>query len=398
MTPWDFRFELITRPEQFDNLKTEWDRLLANSTADPLFCSHVWMRTWWTHYGDTGELRILTARDAEDGRLVGIAPFFLRRISAAALEAEMTGGVRPIIPTRGTKLWVLQPLGSGEVCSDFVGFIAERGRTDEVWSALYTYFLREVRGFDLLDLTHVRDDEPGFESLQYAAMGGRNWRYRPLYQAPYAELPAGGYEAYLDTLSKKSRYNARKKIKEIRIYHTVEHRFHDDAETLPQAMDRFFDLHAQRWAAEGQTGVFASEKMAAFHRDFAARALRLGWLRLGFLSLDDEPPIFATYAFHAADAVYLYQQGSAPVYPEFNLGYAALVFAIQDACERGARRYEFLRGEADYKLHWAKNGHPLIQFLAGATFRGTRFFARSFINTDPRVRRAVKRIVLRGRR
>ncbi|MCL4236558.1 MAG: GNAT family N-acetyltransferase, partial [Deltaproteobacteria bacterium] len=325
-------------------------------------------------------------------------PFFLRRISAAALEAEMTGGVRPIIPTRGTKLWVLQPLGSGEVCSDFVGFIAERGRTDEVWSALYTYFLREVRGFDLLDLTHVRDDEPGFESLQYAAMGGRNWRYRPLYQAPYAELPAGGYEAYLDTLSKKSRYNARKKIKEIRIYHTVEHRFHDDAETLPQAMDRFFDLHAQRWAAEGQTGVFASEKMAAFHRDFAARALRLGWLRLGFLSLDDEPPIFATYAFHAADAVYLYQQGSAPVYPEFNLGYAALVFAIQDACERGARRYEFLRGEADYKLHWAKNGHPLIQFLAGATFRGTRFFARSFINTDPRVRRAVKRIVLRGRR
>ena len=390
----DLSFGLITSDDEFDGLAGEWAGLLADSPADPLFCSFPWMRAWWGVYRDLGELRIACARD-ETGRLVGIAPLYRRVMTARELEKEMVGDVRVIVGTKGGAYKVLSPVGNGEACSDFLGFIAQNGRVDEIWSELYLYLHKHVRGFDIFNLTDACESTPGIEALQYAAMAGRHTRYRAIYGAPYAVLP-GGYEEYLNTLSKKSRYNARKKLKEIRIYHKVEHYFHDDPATLDSAMDAFFALHAERWQADGKIGVFEKPSMNAFHKAMAREGLARGWLRLGFMNIDGEP-VFATYAYHVGDRVYLYQQGSTTKYPEFNLGYAALAFAIADACERGAKFYDFLRGDAEYKLHWAKNSRRLVQFLAFRSLRASRFYARSFINTDPKVRETVKRIIRRGR-
>lgn len=387
------RFARVADDEGFDKLEHEWVALTSASSADPLFCSYPWMRTWWRFYSGLGSLALVTAREA-DGRLVGIAPLFQRTMRAADLEREMIGDRKPIIPTAGASIRVLQPLGTGEVCSDFLGFIALAGREEEIAGALAAH-IRDAGGFDVLDLNHVREDAPGFAAVR-RAFDGKTTRLRSHYGAPFAELPEGGFDAYLDTLSKKSRYNARKKIKQIRIHHKLDHVFHEDLATLPEAMETFFALHHERWKAAGEDGVFNKEPMRSFHKAFAAEALRLGWLRLGFLYLDDGPPVFATYAFHAGDAVHLYQQGSVNDYEEFNLGYAALVFSIEDACERGAGRYEFLRGEADYKLHWAKDRHALVQFQAAASIKGKTFFARSFVNTDPNVRAKVKKLLRKG--
>jgi CelD/BcsL family acetyltransferase involved in cellulose biosynthesis len=392
VTEGDLSFELVKTDSDFDSLEGEWGDLLADSHADPLFCSFPWMRTWWRAGQHAGKLRILCARD-ETGSLVGIAPMYLSSMTALELEKEMVGDVRLIVPTKGGKYDVLAPLGNGEVCSDFTGFIAVKNRTDEIWSALYTTLHRKVRGFDIFNLRDTDERTPGLEGLQYAAMGARHSRYRTIYRAPYAPLP-GTYDDYLNTLSKKSRYNARKKLKMISIYHKVEHSFHSDPETLDAAMDTFFALHAERWTADGLTGVFSTPTMAAFHKAMAKEGLARGWLRLGVMTIDGEPS-FMTYAYQVGDRVYLYQQGSTVKYEKFNLGYAALGFAIQDACERGAKQYDFLRGEAEYKLHWAKESRQLIQFTAFRSLRASRFYARSFINTDPKVRSVVKKLIRR---
>ncbi|MBZ0270829.1 GNAT family N-acetyltransferase [bacterium] len=388
-------FDLVEDDAGFDRLAGEWASLLADSPADPLFSSHAWCRAWWRHYGAGHMLRLAIARD-EDGRLVGLAPMYRRTMTARELEREMVGDVRVPIATRGGAYRVLQGLGNGENCSDLLGFIAANGRVDEVWSALYGFLSRDAGDWDILDLADADDETPGLEALQYAAMSGRVSRYRVLYGAPYADLP-GGYDAYLDTLSKKSRYNARKKVKQIGVYHKIGHRYHEDPATLPAAMTRLFELHEERWKAEGGSEAFATDAMRAFHREYAAGALSRGELRLGFLDIDGEPA-FVTYAIHAGNRYYLYQQGGSSNYPKYNLGYAALSFSLQDACARGAKRYEFLRGEAEYKLHWSNGSRRLVQFLSGRTIAAMRFFARAFINTDPAVRRTLKRVIERGRR
>jgi CelD/BcsL family acetyltransferase involved in cellulose biosynthesis len=382
-------FDLITTDERFDELEEDWIQLHSNSTADSLFCSYPWMRAWWRFYNNLGELRILTLR--RNQKLVGVAPFFLRRMSARDIEVEMVGERRFIVPTQGLRYKVLQLLGSGQVCSDFLGFIAHEDDVDLIWTELYSHLQRHIKGYDILHMANIDEDTRGFKGLQYAAMRVRNARYSNQYKAPYAALP-GTYDDYLYTLSKKSRYNARKKIKQIAVHHDLKHAFHKDPETLDAAMDLFYNLHLQRWKAEGQDGVFTTAPMRDFHKAMAAEGLRRGWLRLGFLSLDDKP-VFCTYGYQVGASAYLYQQGGSPEYPNFNLGYAALAFSIEDACENGAGGYDFLRGEQGYKLHWAKNSRQLVQFIAGRSLKSMHFFARSFFNTDPQFRSFIKRFI-----
>ncbi len=386
-------FDLITTDDRFDDLEKDWIELHKNSNADPLFCSFSWMRTWWRFYSHLGELRILTYRRRKE--LIGIAPLFLRKMTARDIEVEMVGERKFIVPTKGLKYKVLHPMGAGQVCSDFLGFIAKKDGADAIWSELYTHLQKKIKGYDILFMTDMDEQTQGFEGLQYAAMGGRNKRYRDQYKAPYAPLP-GSYQDYLYTLSKKSRYNARKKIKQIQVHHELIHEFHNDPATLDEAMDIFIDLHRQRWRAEGQEGVFTSDSMVNFHKAMAAEGLRRGWLRLGFLKLDGKPE-FCTYGYQVGENAYLYQQGGNPDFPRFNLGYAALAFSIEDACDGGAVQYDFLRGEQDYKLHWGKSSRQLVQFIAGRSIKSTQFFARSFINTDPQIRNSVKRIIDRGK-
>ena len=386
-------FDLVTTQERFDELENDWIRLCENSSADSLFCSFAWMRTWWKFYQHLGELRILTLR--RDGELIGVAPLFMRRMSARDIEVEMVGERRFIVATKGFNYKVLQPLGSGQVCSDFMGFIAHKDDPDGIWSELYVHLQNKIKGYDILFMADIDENAAGFEGLQYAAMGGRNARYRYQYRAPYAALP-GSYEDYLYTLSKKSRYNARKKIKQIEVHHNLKHAFHGDPDTLDEAMETFIDLHRQRWKAEGQEGVFVSDPMRDFHKAMAAEGLSRGWLRLGFLYLDGKP-VFCTYGYQVGESAYLYQQGGSPEYPRFNLGYAALAFSIEDACDHGAKQYDFLRGEQDYKLHWAKNSRQLVQFIAGRSLKSSQFFARSFINTDPQIRNSIKKLIDRGK-
>lgn len=386
-------FELITDDAAFDALQSEWDDLLSRSSADPLFCGFVWMRAWWRHFGDRFGLRILTAR--ENGALVGIAPLYLAKRSARDLEQALIGEVRVLWSAEGGDVRVLSPIGYDEpVCADLLSMIAPTDRVDEITTALYGACRTVIDDYDVFYWPYIEEASLGYQALKDSVSRSRHWREGESARAPYASLP-GDYEAYLNTLSKKSRYNARKKIKQIRVYHELEHKFHDDPATLQSAFDIFLALHKERWEAEGQGGAFEDPAMEALHRDFAAQALERGWLRLGMMSLDGRI-VFSTYGFMIGDRYYLYQQGGTTDFAQFNLGYAALTFCLEDACENGATSFEFLRGEADYKLHWAKERRHLSYLMAGRTLAATRFFVRSFINTDPRVRNTVKKIIGRG--
>ena len=97
-----------------------WDRL----AGDVPFRSYAWLSSWWKHYGSASpddpnqRLMVLAALDGS-GRLTGVAPWFLERSAA--------------------KGWVLQWLGSGEVCSDYAGVHCMPEDADRVTEALAAY-------------------------------------------------------------------------------------------------------------------------------------------------------------------------------------------------------------------------------------------------------------------
>ena len=381
---------VVSDPSGLDALREAWEQLTAAGAGDPLFGSFSWNQIWWRHYHALGELRLLVAE--QDGAVVGILPLFLAERNFTDVEVDMIGPLRMVLPGKFAKLRQLAFLGSGEICSDHLQPLVRPGLEHEVVESLLA-FLAGRHDWHLLDLCDMCADSPSVQALREQLpkfFSARRERFR--YQAPYAPL-APTYEEYLDTLSKKSRYNARKKLKQLRIYHQVEHRYHSDPATLDRAMDTFIELHRLRWEAEGLPGVFVNERFIGFHREMSAEGLRRGWLRLGTL-LVDGAPLFVTYTYHAGRRAYLYQQGGAPDWQNFNLGYVALGFDIEEAIACGCTIYDILRGEAEYKLHWAKERRELIEVQAARPgLRGRLFMLHSTVNTDAQWRSKLKKLM-----
>ena len=65
---------IFTDERGFDDLKADWNTLLARSRSDTLFLTWEWQTTWWRCLGE-GDLWLLAWYDQD--QIVGIAPLYL---------------------------------------------------------------------------------------------------------------------------------------------------------------------------------------------------------------------------------------------------------------------------------------------------------------------------------
>ena len=336
----------------FDRLTawaSDWDRLASGNP----FRSWAWMSTWWRHYGATSpakrwpRLYVLAVFD-EAERLCGIAPWYADRC-----------------PIRGR---ILRFLGTGEVCSEYLGVLAAPDCQQAVAESLAAW-LGQVPSrhdrWDLLELTAVdaEDQATGLlvESLRARAClvhsrpGPSCWRI---------DLPET-WEAYLRMLSA----NHRKRIRNaenrlIRSGRAVFHLVRRPAD-LPHAQQMLIALHQQRRQMLGQPGCFASERFTAFHREVMAQLLPLGQLQLYWIEIDGTPAV-AEYFLTGGGVVYAYQNGIAPDRMHLSPGQLGNMMGIRHALGSGCRALDFLRGDEAYKAHWRARPRPILEFRIAA--------------------------------
>jgi CelD/BcsL family acetyltransferase involved in cellulose biosynthesis len=191
------------------------------------------------------------------------------------------------------------------------------------------------------------------------------------------------------SLRKQVRYQERRLERD----HELRYRLIEDAATLPEALDVLFTLHGTRW---GTAGTAAYGEAQRFHRAFAIRALKRGWLRLWFLELNGRP-VAAWHGFRFGGADWHYQSGRDPDWDRYSVGAVLLAHTIRDCVESGIPRYLFLRGDEPYKLRFA-TGDPGLEMLAlgsGILGRAGLLAARGVGKLPARSRRRIAH-VLRG--
>jgi CelD/BcsL family acetyltransferase involved in cellulose biosynthesis len=295
----------------------EWDRL-ARASGN-LFATPEWALTWWEVFGDRGRLMSFACR-REDGRAVAVLPMF---VSGA-----------------GTR--VLRFLGHGD--ADLLGPIcapADRARVADATRRI----LRDWRSeFDVF----VGDDLP-LDAGWGSALGARRLRRTssPVLRAP-------DWRTFLANRSANFRQQLRRRERTL----GLRHRLCTDPTRLRADLDTLFRLHAARW---GRPGSFAG-RLATFHRAFAAKALRRGWLRLWIAELD-ERPVAAWYGFRYGGAEWYYQAGRDPRVA--SAGFVLLAHTIRAALDDGIGEYRLLRGDEPYKLRFATADAPLETVMLG---------------------------------
>jgi CelD/BcsL family acetyltransferase involved in cellulose biosynthesis len=246
-------------------------------------------------------------------------------------------GLMPLI--QSNRAWkTLKAIGTGS--SDYLHPISRDGYEQQVYGAVLTA-IEEAQGPDVIDLHQIRDDK---------AFKPNSEGYIPIPQARclVLHLPPT-YDDYLKTLSKSLRYDVRRLDKDL--FQTGRASVIQVKEDqIEEGMARLFEQHRKRWRKRGLPGAFIG-KAEAFHREWAYRAIREGYLWLSLLKFDGET-IGAIYAMSLGTACYYYQAGFDPGKGSISPGTLLVASTIRRAIEEGRETFDFLRGDESYKMRW----------------------------------------------
>jgi CelD/BcsL family acetyltransferase involved in cellulose biosynthesis len=295
-----------------------WNRLVERCRAPVPFATWQFQTAWYRHFG-TGPLHLLAAQDGA-GEWAGVLPLY-----------ELPASDGPILRLVG-----------GTDVADYLDLIAVAGREEEVWKALLPA-LAELpwRVVDLRPLP-ASSPTPGLLTT-LAASAGLPAHTAAEERCPVIELPAT-WDGYLARLSGKDRHELRRKLRRAEAGGPRVEVARTPA-AMAVLMDGFVALHRRSKVGKAR---FMDEPMEAFFREVGRDLAAAGLAALWMLWLEERPAA-ALLCLEQGGAVNLYNSGFDPEARAMSPGVVLIARTIEDAIQRGFRRYDFLRGEEPYK-------------------------------------------------
>lgn len=335
-----------------------WDLCERASDREPV-ATPTWLLAWWRTFGDdTRRLRSLAIWEGD--RLIGLAPIQERWVRH-----------RGIVPMRRLELLATGEDEAEEICSDYVGVIAERGAEQVVASTVAEALAQTVSSWDELYFTQMDGESKVLTALEHAlAPHGIIVTERPRGVCPHIVLPKS-WDDYVQGLDSKGRYLVTRALRELDKWAGKDGwklRRATNPEELVEARDVLHRLHETRWTVEGHDGVFARDRFRMFHDDVMPKLLERGELDVIWLEVRGQP-VSVLYNIVYDKKVYVYQSGrvTKDLPKNLRVGIAMNCVALRDYIEKGYREYDFLNGMSQYKRQMcAGQSRPIVTVRAAS--------------------------------
>jgi CelD/BcsL family acetyltransferase involved in cellulose biosynthesis len=323
--------DVVRSDTDFAALGPEWDEFVASARHGSVFSTWAWLSAWRRTVGADDRLLLVTARDPQDGRLLGAAPL--------SITPTRRGG----IPHR-----VLRFAGSGPAAPDHLDLLLRRGH-ERIAATLWTT-VRRSAGWDLADLDGLRAGA----HLARAALrrDGDDRHIVAVDRCPYVALPTT-WEAFEATLGKNHRQNIRRYARKMdrEASGAVVERMVTRSDEVAETIDRLIDLHQSIRTGKGDRGSFASPPMRAFAHAAAEELFEAGRLRLHRLDVAGDA-VAVIWCMRHAGVVSFYSTGYDEAWSHYGPGRRVMASAIRSAIDEGATEFDFLRGDEAYKNAW----------------------------------------------
>ena len=312
-------------------IAAEWDTLVAASETPGPFLTSAWLGAWLATLGADADLEVVTARDADDGRLVAAAPFHVERRTRAGIRFRM-----------------LRLLGSGPAAPDHLDMPVSRLAPPGTAAALWASVQRDRR-WDLIDLDGVAGDGVLARLLLRRAADRERVEHIP---TPFLRLSgsweetAAGFAGTLRNTLDRHRHRLDREARG-----AVTERMVAEAADLEETMSHLERLHQAVRSEAGDRGAFGTPRLAAFQREVARRMLAAGRLRLWRLDVADQT-IAVIECFRHDDTVSFYTTGYDREWQRHGPGSRIMAAAVAGAVAEGATGFDFLRGDDPYKAAW----------------------------------------------
>jgi CelD/BcsL family acetyltransferase involved in cellulose biosynthesis len=343
----------------FAALEEEWEDLHRHSPRATPFQSWAWLYSWWEHYREGRELRLVTVRDGE-GLLVGLIPFMLERRAGF-----------------GRLLFV----GSG--ITDYLDVLVREGWERRVAEA-GVGVLRRMGSWRVADLQELRP-----EAAAWGVFEGWPGPRASVWQSNCPIIEAKPWDQLLASLKKSLRSSARQTIR----------RAGEDGvrcelasvEGAEEVGRRLVSLHREAWQGKRIGPEHLTRRFEA-HLEATARRMTAGGLGAISEFWRDGEVVVSHFLVFGRDFVGAYLQGaSQEALQRYQSSSLYIWDAMDVALSRNSKRLDLLRGEEPYKLRWSSGVVPNHRIILGrdplswapyAGYYALRSKARRYVSSE----------------
>jgi CelD/BcsL family acetyltransferase involved in cellulose biosynthesis len=261
----NFSIRVVEDMTEFMNLKEAWDGLLSNKKSHVPFLCHDWFRIWLKHFLKEDKLFILLLYKGE--RLIAIGPFIIKKEKYKGLinvkKIELIGNVHSTV-------------------RDFIYDESHFTLQKECISRFLIFFSDEFKQWDVIDLKSMPEESDCFQSLLSAIKEiGLKSREYFCYADWYLEGINSTGEEFLKKLPKGMRSENSRRERRLKEIGEVSTEIGTDGDNFTRHMDMYYVVRERSWKSP--------ESDRDFHCEIRKMAADKGWLRCGFLLVNDNP-------------------------------------------------------------------------------------------------------------
>jgi CelD/BcsL family acetyltransferase involved in cellulose biosynthesis len=342
----------------------EWDELIESSNQRSYFMRWRWNYLWWSHLAPAdAELRIVECRD-DAGRLVGLAPLYLRRRRAFR-----------IIPIRE-----LVFLGTGVrlKTSDHLNVVTRCGY-EESASQSMAAALAERDDWDRLSCSRVPADSTALP--HFVASLKDTSTLSPFERAPFVDTSIG-WSAYKQTLGRSMRRNVEYYARRLFKRYRCEFERVQTKSEIQAALSTLVRLHIEQWRSRGEIGSLSNTTFQRFLHEVASDSFDEDRLRVWTIKIEGRVE-GVLLGFFDGGVLHYFQTGYNPAFSNEDLGTALVSLCIRDCCDDPRiDAFDFMGGGAEYKLLWARQArHTILGEVSRKTLPARAFVLQHRLET-----------------
>jgi CelD/BcsL family acetyltransferase involved in cellulose biosynthesis len=327
--------DTVTARDGLEPLSAEWDALAV--ACDRPQMAPGFVLPWWRHVAPAdAQPRLVTVRD--EGRLVGIAPFYVEpsarraRIDYRLPGIELCGGIAPL---------------------------AVPGSEWDVAASLGEALAEATPRPHLIALEGLPVGSPWAAALHDRWPGTRRPTLRRyhVHGCPTVTLREPSFDAWFAGKSSNFRGQMRRLRRQFAVAGGTS-RLTTDA-TLERDIEAFVRLHTDRWDGRGSSNlVQLGERLPSFLHDMGRMLLPSERFRLRVLELDGKP--ISAQLFLAAGHMVLYLNGGWDErHAKLKPSMLGLLDTIEATFAQGEQRLNLGPGEQAYKQRFADGNDPV---------------------------------------
>lgn len=342
--------EIVRNAESFAALAEEWNALYRESGMQNLCLTHDWLMTWLKFFPPE-QLLVILVRNGE-GRLVGAAPFNIKRVKRGLFQRVLRR---------------VQFMGSEPAIYDWMRVLSLPDVDQAaILERVADVLTQEKHAWDVISLRFVSD--PVYLETLRGLLSRHFSRMQTVSESaiPYVDLPQA--MADYQSLYKKPRKDLQRRIAKLETDYPgkpLEMIYPDPrSEETAEQLEVFRKQHIAYWNARGMRSDFERYPQLL---DFYRAALALGencmvpdipQLLFSFQRVGNTPVSYSLDFWQGQSLlchITSYNRDFAPYSP----GLAHMEGLIRNCVRAQASRFEFGRGEEEYKLKWTRGTEPL---------------------------------------